>query len=347
MNRISKVQCRNFGKITISLYAFLMIFSSIKGQDPKLYPFLYDSKPEVPSPFNLNDTTETILVITKENKYGVVPVTMENGKPLLYSYKVGTLMGKDQQLAVGGADFPPLAKTGLHSEEQLDSKTLITGIPVDVINCTAWPNGYSFAGFMAADEDIISVLKGDNGLVRKMGLTHPQMAKPLFHVWNLILKETELGNWARFYDNIKCIIYNNNVLDFSASGSKGWQISIFFDEVQGKYNIHIDRELTAVENKYLDAQYSHLNNEERVLLKKKLSTLDFSEMNPYYIMRYGFYEGHTEYRCDPIAIALIFGLRSLEEIDNVFDGKLFEILTSHFLPQGTQHAPIYLGINTK
>jgi len=330
MNRISKVQCRNFGKITISLSAFLMIFSSLKGQDLTLYPFLYDSKPEVPSPCKLNDTTETILVITKENKYGVVPVTMENGKPLLYSYKVGTLMGKDQQLAVGGGDFPPLAKTGLHSEEQLDNKKLITGIPIEVISCTGRPNAYSTAGFMADDEDIISVLKGDNGLVRKMGLTHPQMAKPLFHIWNLILMEIELGNWARFYDNIKCIIYNNNVLNFSASGSKGWQISIFFDEVQGRYNIHIDRDLTSEETKYIDDKYSYLKDDERAILKKKLTTLDFSEMNPYYIMKYGFYEGHTEYRCDPIAIALIFGLKSLEEIDEIFEGKLFNIITGHF-----------------
>jgi len=51
-------------------------------------------------------------------------------------------------------------------------------------------------------------------------------------------------------------------------------------------------------------------------------------------MRYGFYEGHTEYRCDPIAIALIFGLKSLEEIDEAFDGKLFEVLTGHFSHHG-------------
>ena len=35
-----------------------------------------------------------------------------------------------------------------------------------------------------------------------------------------------------------------------------------------------------------------------------------------YIMCYGFYEGHTEYRTDPIAIVFIFGLRSIEEIED-------------------------------
>jgi len=331
----STIQKLHFkGLLLVPALFFTSCFSQGQDFSDRLYPYLFDSMPKIQSPCLLNDSVETILVITKNDKYGIVPVTVENGKPLLYSYKVGTLMGKDQQLAVGGADFPPLAKTGLHSEEQLDGKTLITGIPVDVINCTARPNGYSYAGFMADDEDIISVLKGDNGLVREMGLTHPQLAKPLFHIWNLILMEIELGNWARFYDNIKCIIYNNNVLNFSASGSKGWQISIFFDEVQGRYNIHIDRDLTSEETKYIDDKYSYLKEDERVILKKKLTTLDFSEMNPYYIMRYGFYEGHTEYRCDPIAITLIFGLRSLEEIDEIFEGKLFEVLTGHFIHHG-------------
>jgi hypothetical protein len=39
------------------------------------------------------------------------------------------------------------------------------------------------------------------------------------------------------------------------------------------------------------------------------------EMHPFYIWRYGFYEGHTAWRSDPIAIAFIFGLKSIEEIE--------------------------------
>jgi hypothetical protein len=68
-------------------------------------------------------------------------------------------------------------------------------------------------------------------------------------------------------------------------------------------------------------------------LKKQLTSLHFSEMVPYYIMRYGFYEGHTDYRADPIAIAWIFGLKSLEEIEETFKGKLYEALTKHFTKQ--------------
>jgi hypothetical protein len=296
-----------------------------------LYPHLHDSLPKQSSPCIIPDTVETILVVTKNKQYGIVPVTLENGKPLIYSYKIGTSLGKDKQLEIGTADFPSLARTGLHNEEELAIKNMITGIPIDVINCTAKPNGYSSTGFLAEDEDIISVLIGDNRLVDKMKLTHTQLAKPLFHIWNLILKETELGNWARFYDNIKQIHYNNNILNFKASASKGWQQSIFFDEIQGRYNIHIDRELTPAEFQFLKKKYPNLRKEEFDKMVNKLTTLDFSEMLPYYIMRYGFYEGHTDYRCDPIAIAFIFGLKSIEEINTASEGNLYSTLTKHYI----------------
>jgi hypothetical protein len=62
-----------------------------------------------------------------------------------------------------------------------------------------------------------------------------------------------------------------------------------------------------------------------------LSRFQTGEMQPQYIMRYGFYEGHTFWRTDPIAIAFIFGMRSLVEIETAFSGKLFEMLTEHFI----------------
>jgi hypothetical protein len=101
--------------------------------------------------------------------------------------------------------------------------------------------------------------------------------------------------------------------------------------VQGRYNIHIDRNITSGEEKYLHDNYPGLKDDEMAVLKHKLSHLDFSEMLPYYIMRYGFYEGHTEYRCDPIAISFIFGIRSLEEIDMAFEGDLYNLLTKHYI----------------
>jgi hypothetical protein len=53
-------------------------------------------------------------------------------------------------------------------------------------------------------------------------------------------------------------------------------------------------------------------------------------MEPHYSRWYGFYEGHTRWRTDPIAIAFIFGLRSLEEIEAAFPGRLPELLATHF-----------------
>ncbi len=315
------------------VFSFLVILATgVSGQPAghRLYPYIYDTCPDIISPSDINDTTEIIIVINKYGKYGIMPVTMENGKPLVYSYKIGTFIGKDQQLSVDGGDFPSLARTGLHSEEQLKKKEMVTGFPVSVINCTGKPDGYSISGFMAKDEDLISVLIGDKRMVANLGLTHPQMAKPLFHIWNLILLESELGNWGRFYDNIKQIKYNNNLLNLEASGSKGWQPSIFLDEIQGRYNIHIDRRFTPEEENYLMSKYSHLTSDEMLWLQHKLSVLDFGEMLPYYIMRYGFYEGHVDYRCDPLAISFIFGLLSLEEIDGSVGGKLYDALMDHF-----------------
>jgi hypothetical protein len=60
-------------------------------------------------------------------------------------------------------------------------------------------------------------------------------------------------------------------------------------------------------------------------------------MVPYYIMRYGFYEGHTDYRADPIAIAWIFGLRNIEQIEAAFDGGLYETLTQYFTRAAGPH----------
>ena len=66
---------------------------------------------------------------------------------------------------------------------------------------------------------------------------------------------------------------------------------------------------------------------------KKLSHIYTGEMLPYYIKRYGFYEGHTDYRADPVAIAWIFGLKSLEQIEAAFPGRLEEVLSQHFTPE--------------
>ena len=205
----------------------------------------------------------------KDNKYALIPVTVENGDPLLYSKRIKSLYGKDRQLQVNSGDFPILSRTGLHSESELDRKDMITGIPVSVITYIGRPGRFSWAGFMADDEDIISVLKSDNRLVKKLGLTHPQMAKPLFQAWNIILQEMELGKWGRFWDNIQYIFYNGRKVILKAQGTKGWQISIFQDEIQGRFDMTVHSDLSLKEKSFLRNRYSHLSAQQMTELEEE------------------------------------------------------------------------------
>lgn len=70
---------------------------------------------------------------------------------------------------------------------------------------------------------------------------------------------------------------------------------------------------------------------EREDLVEGLSTLFIDERVMYYVEWYGFYQGHTEWRADPIAIAFIRGMKDLEEIDTAFDGRLYDASTEHFM----------------
>jgi len=303
--------------------------ASRTDQASPLYPHELDERPALPSPYLSEDGTEILTAIQKSGKYVCIPVTVENGRPLHYSYRVPFAYGKDQQLHVNRADFPTLAQTGLHADAELDATTMITGFSVDLITYIGRPGRFSAAGFMADDETIISVLKADNDLVRKLELTHPQMARPLYHVWNMILQEIERGTFKRF-SSIQCFFYNDNQVTLHAESTKGWQISIFQDEIQGTFDISVRRTLRPAENSFLRRRYPDLSDTQLTELQEKLTHLRFSEMLPYYIMGYGFYEGHISFRADPIAIACIFGLRSIEEIENAFPGRLYETLTDHF-----------------
>jgi hypothetical protein len=238
-----------------------------------------------------------------------VPVTIENGETL--DYKTKQWWGKGQQIDVDSSDFPILARSGLHLENSLEQTTTITGKPIEEITQDGRPNAYSEAGFLSYDEDIISALRGDNKIVAHLGLSHPQMAKPLFHIFNTILSVKKDSRRS----NISGIIYNQNRVYLNFWGAKGWQESIFNDE-----------------KAFLYREYAHLSEEELALLINKLSFIHTSEMVPFYIMRYGFYEGHTDYRADPIAIAFIFGLKTIQEIDSSFENNLYNSLMDHHLP---------------
>jgi hypothetical protein len=291
------------------------------------YPATLETKPDIPSPHTTLDRDEIVTAFTKDGKYALIPVTVENGKPLNYKQNQ---WGKGLQLEVDACDFPSLAQTCLHSEAELNRTKTITGRSIVEIIELGLPGSSSGAGFMRDDEDIISVIKGDNRLVKQLDLRHPQLAKPLFHIWNMILRDVELKRLGRFWEPFEYILYKGQKVFVKAEGTKGWQESIFDDEILGKLQIEIWRELSQDEKVFLHEKYPNLTKDQMEELLKKLSHLHISEMAPYYITRYGFYEGHTDYRADPIAIAWIFGLRNIEQIEVAFQGRLTEALTQHF-----------------
>jgi hypothetical protein len=283
------------------------------------YPEVNDKRPDLPSPFISDEGEEYITAVTKEGKYAIIRATPGND------------WGICKQLIVDTLDFPALAETGLHSEERLNNLQTITGWSLDTITELGRPGRLSQGGFMAENETILSVLQGDNELVSRMGLTHPQMARPLFHVLNMMDTDLALERWnmaIHQWDHIRSFFYNGQHVQIEAHDTKGGQQSIFNDGIQGAFFMIIWRDLSQEERQFLQERYGHLSPEQMEELITRLSKFTTGEMQPQYIMRYGFYEGHTFWRVDPVAMAFIFGFKSLEELDGIFEGRLDEVLVS-------------------
>jgi hypothetical protein len=294
----------------------------------KFFPHTFDLCPDLSSPHTTEDGAEIVVAHTKDDKFTLIPVTVKKGDPLGYREND---WDKIRILEVDAVDFTALARFGLHTEIELEATRWITGRSIAEITDSGRPGGSSGAGFMGQEEDIISVLKGDNRLVKKMGMIHPQLAKPLFHVWNIVrwisYSSQSVG---RAIGGIDYFLYNNRKIHLINAGGRGWQDSIFNDEILGMYQIEFSMELDEDEKSFLREKYSNLSDPQMTNFQRLLCHIQTGEMVPFYIMRYGFYEGHTDYRADPIAISLIFGLRSLEEIEISFEGNLYKSLTEHF-----------------
>ena len=131
-------------------------------------------------------------------------------------------------------------------------------------------------------------------------------------------------------NDIEYLLWEGRKIFVDSYGGKGWQESLFDDEVLGYFELRIWRELTPPEVAYLRENYSSLDEVQRVELMEKLSVIHTGEMVPFYVMRYGFYEGHAGYRADPVAIASVFGLMSIPRIDSAVGGNLYGVLTRHY-----------------
>jgi len=286
-----------------------------------LYPETLESVPDIPSPTMTREGRDVVLALTSEGRWALVPAgPLDDDR-------------RERQRSCDAYDFPTLARTGLHSSEELGKTLTITGRSLAEITDLGRPGGLSTDGFLAADEDVLSVLQGDNRVVSTLGLTHAQAARPLFHVWNMIEADVEAGRWdyaKHRWDHIQQIIYNGRHVDVEAHDTKGGQESIFDDGLGGAFSIRFQRDATAEEERFLLRKYGHLPPGAWNDLLRRLTVIQTGEMEPHYIQWYGFYEGHTSWRADPIAIAFLFGLRSLEEIEGAFPGRLPEVLTAHF-----------------
>lgn len=315
---------------SILLLAIIPLLSAL-GQYPRIdvkkmpyliYPELNKNKPDLPSPFVSYEDDEYVISVTSVGQFTITEVTPSNEGKIC------------KQLIVDTPDFPQLYKSGLHSEARLNQLKTITGRPLERITELGRPGGLSFDGFMAKDENIIAVMKGDNRVVKKLGLKHPQLARPLFHVLNMMNIDLEINRWnmaKHRWDNIQSFFYNDQTVFVEAQDSKGGQESIFNDQLEGAFYIKLWRNFESDELAFLDKKYGHLSEEKLDTLKTLLSSMQTGEMEPQYILRYGFYEGHTFWRTDPIAISFIFGFKSLKELESIFDGNLYKVLTDHYL----------------
>lgn len=166
------------------------------------------------------------------------------------------------------------------------------------------------------------------------------------HVWNLMQIDLELNMWNRRehrWLNMEAVKYNGNWVRLDAHDTKGGQQSPFDDGLQGAYWIVIRRPLTAEAESWLHERFHHLEPDRWNRLHGVLTRIYTGEMEPYFIMRYGFYEGHTAWRADPVGIAHVFGIRSLKQVEKVFSADLCVPATHTQLRKPTNAASWFEG----
>ena len=211
----------------------------LDGRRYRLYPEVLDARPDLPSPLTAADGTELVLALLQNGKYGIVPATLRD---------------PDGQCRADGRDFPTLEATGLHSEVELERTRVITGRTAAEIADLARPDALSTDGFLAADEEVIDVLKDDNRTVAALGLTHPDLARPLFHIWNMMRTDLDLGRWdmsAHRWGNVTALASHGRLVTLVAGDTKGGQLSVFADGLDGAFTIEIDTDLTDAEKALL------------------------------------------------------------------------------------------------
>ena len=168
----------------------------------------------------------------------------------------------------------------INTNQTIDKLTELTGIPMKQIEEVARPGRSSRAGFLDEEESLKTVLRADNTFVRSQGLTHQQLAAPLFYVMNLM---EHAGPGA---DNKESVVFSYKKQKYEASWMRyrGIQTSIFDDHLTSNLDFKVKNIQTG-------------------------RSLKFSGLVIPYIWRYGFYEGNTPYRVEPSDIIEVFQLK--------------------------------------
>ena len=121
--------------IIFFFYSCLLMTKSLHSQETKpnqisfnqnkfpLYPKTLDKLPEIPSPFTTKDGIEILLALMKDNKYALIPVTVENGDPFIGEIVGGELIDISEEayssmssIAMGGPNVKYLKFKGYKKE---------------------------------------------------------------------------------------------------------------------------------------------------------------------------------------------------------------------------------------
>jgi len=147
--------------------------------------------------------------------------------------------------------------------------------------------------------------------------------------------DLDLGRWdmsTHRWGNVTALMSHGRLVTLAARDSKGGQFSIFADGLEGAFTIEIDTDLTDAEKAFLRTRYPRLEAAAIEALAQSLTRIRTGEIQPHYVMWYGFYEGTTPWRADPVALAFVFGLRTVEQIEAAFPGRLYEAMMRRRVP---------------
>lgn len=202
-------------------------------------------------PIDWNSEEEFDMPLTEEQSYQVVE---ESG------FKVG----------------------GVNSSDLIRKIQTLNGKSIEDLNRSGkrYPN---MTPMLGEGDDLRELLIRDNDYVLSRGLTHQDVAAPLFYVfnlWSFVYKSSSLGA-------VKPLSFRYRGQQFSIdlrSYSLGTVGSLFSDGTSSRaYDLELTNDQTG-------------------------RKMRFSALHPYMISRWGFYEGGKDYRLDPADIISMFSL---------------------------------------